>query len=63
MWWSPGILVAGVLVVLVYEATGTAAHWWLWIVAVLLAAVIDGLLGWRKRQVPKVKTETEYYKD
>lgn len=50
----------GVLVYVVYRMTGSASHWWLWLAAVCLSLLIDLFLGIVTREVPKVKTKTEY---
>lgn len=63
MWFSPGILAAGVLVLVVYEVTGSVAYWWLVLLALALSLVVDAMLGIHAHKVPKVKTRTEYTKD
>jgi len=63
MWFSPGLLVGAALVLIIYLTTGTASYWWVWLVAVVLASVIDTLLHIKKVEVPAPRTRTVYMKD
>lgn len=63
MWFSPGIVLGALIVFVVYEATGTTSHWWLWIVAVVAAGLLDAVLGFTQKTRPSFKRETYYERD
>ena len=63
MWFSPGLLVGAILVLVIYLVTGTAAYWWLWLVALVLASIIDRWLGIVQTREVALKTRTIYVKE
>lgn len=63
MWWSPGIVVGGVIVLVAYHIRGTAADWWVWLVAIIAAILVDAACGVERKREIKHKTRTVYRKD
>jgi hypothetical protein len=62
MWFTPGIMLGGLIVAITHSITGRADQWWLWLSAVIIAGVIDTKLGFKKTRRPKVPQETVYKK-
>ena len=60
MWFSPGMILGGVFIWLVYEFTGKTSFWWCWLIALGICVVVDVLLHVVVRDVPKVKTQRVY---
>lgn len=56
-WASPGLCAGALLVVLVYHLTGTVAQWWLWILVLVIAALVDGLFGVRETKEEKLRSK------
>lgn len=63
MWFSPGIFLAAIAACLVYYFTGDTSQWWLWLVLVIGAMLIDGALGIVPKRKVKVKRTTEYERE
>ncbi len=60
MWWSPGILVAGVLAVICFHYLGTAMPWWIFLVLLAVSIIVDAMCGVARTREVKHKTRTVY---
>jgi 1,4-dihydroxy-2-naphthoate octaprenyltransferase len=63
MKFSPGIVVAAIYVVIVYEITGDASQWWLWLSAIALTLVIDMFRHVHLEALPVTETKKVFVQD
>lgn len=56
-----GLLVGAAVLYGYWEVTETVT-WWIIVIALVVMALVDGILGYEDVRVPKVKETTEYTK-
>lgn len=60
---SPGLCAGAFVLVLIYKWQGTLTMWWGWLLALVIAMLVDAMMGYQRIREPKVKTETRYASD
>lgn len=59
---APGIVAGALFIVVVYWITGTAAQWWCWLGALVVASIVHGVMGIEPETRAKIKETTVFVK-
>lgn len=60
---SPGLILAGIYVYVLYEIHGKVSMWWVWLSALAIYIVVDTLLGYYVKRVISLPTKKVVTRD
>lgn len=60
---TPGVILAAIIATATYLITGSTSQWWMWVMCVVVAGIVDAALGIKKTKELDIPTRTVYKKD